>query len=102
LGRKTLGSEPHFGVAEDWPPTFLLHSSKDSKVPLHESKYLAERLRALRIKNELIVVEGKYHGFDNAPDAEGEFERLFDQATAFLIQNLQILPLLRGFWGTKL
>jgi acetyl esterase/lipase len=89
IGEKNLRLFPQFGVAGDWPPTFFLHGSEDKKVPLHESEHLAKKLKSLGVKNELVVVEGKDHGFDKAPDAEGEFGGLFDQAIAFLVQSLR-------------
>ena len=89
IGERNIGLFPQFGVAGDWPPTLFVHGSKDSQVPLHESKHLAEKLKAAGVKSKLIVVEGKEHTFDYAPGAERAFGGLFDQATAFLVKNLR-------------
>ena len=89
IREKDIGLFPQFGVGEHWPPTLLIHGSEDKQVPILESKYLAERLKAVGVESELIVVEGQEHTFDYASNAESEFGRLFDRAAAFLVQNLQ-------------
>ena len=89
IGEKDIGLFPQFGVARDWPPTLIVHGSEDSQVPLFESKHLTERLKAVGVESELIVVEGQGHTFDYAPNAEEEFGGFFDRATAFLVQNLR-------------
>lgn len=89
IGEKNIGLFPQFGVVEDWPPTMFLHGSEDHRVPLYESKHLAEKLKAVGVENELVVVEGQEHGFDNVSDAEREFGRFFDRAVGFLVQKLQ-------------
>lgn len=58
-------------------------------MPLFESEHITERLGAVGVERELIVVEGQGHSFDYAPDAEKEFGRLFDRAVEFLVRNLQ-------------
>jgi acetyl esterase/lipase len=89
IGEKNIRLFPQFGVAENWPPTMSIHGSEDRHVPLRESEHLAVNLTAMGVENELVVVEGQAHAFDNAPDAEREFGRLFDRAVAFLIRNLR-------------
>jgi acetyl esterase/lipase len=89
IGEKNVGLFPQFGIAGDWPPSLFVHGSEDSVVPLRESENLSEKLKAVGVESKLIVAEGKIHGFDDAPDAEEEFGGLFDQATAFLVLNLQ-------------
>lgn len=90
IGEKNIGLFPQFGVTENWPPTFIVHGSEDSQVPLPESEHLTERLKAVGAESELVVVEGQAHSFDYASDAEREFGGLFDRAAAFLVGNLQI------------
>jgi len=89
IGEKNIGLFPQFGVTENWPPTLVVHGSEDSQVLLHESKHLAERLKAVGVESELVVVEGQGHSFDYTLDAEREFGSLFDRATAFLVRNLR-------------
>ena len=89
IGERNIRLFPQFGVAGDWPPALFVHGSEDSQVPLHESKHLAEKLKAVGVGSKLIVVEGKEHSFDYVPSAEKKFGRLFDQAAGFLIKNLQ-------------
>jgi len=90
IGEKNIGLIPQFGVAGDWPPTFLVHGTEDTQVPIHESRHLAGELEAVGVETKLVVVEGKAHGFDLFhPNAEVEFGVLFDQVTDFLIQNIK-------------
>ena len=89
IGEKNIRLFPQFGVTGNWPPTLFMHGSKDTQVQLHESEHLAERLRAARVENKLIVVVGRAHGFDYSSNAEEKFGRLFDRAAAFLVQYLQ-------------
>ena len=89
IREKDVGLFPQFGVTESWPPTLIVHGSEDKQVPLFESEHIAERLGLVGVERELVVVEGQGHSFDYAPDAEKEFGRLFDRATAFLVRNLQ-------------
>ena len=90
IGEKNIGLFPQFGVTENWPPTFIVHGSKDILAPLPGSEYLTERLKAVGVKSELVVVDGQGHGFDYTPDAEKEFGELLDQAAAFLVGNLRM------------
>jgi len=89
IREKDIRLFPQFGVGENWPPTLIVHGSEDSQVPLLESKHLTERLKAVGVESELIVVEGQGHSFDYASNAEREFWGLFDQAAAFVVRNLQ-------------
>jgi len=89
IGEKDTGLFPQFGVEESWPSTLIVHGSEDSQVPLFESKHLTERLKAVGVESELIVVEGQGHSFDYASNAESVFGGLFDQAAAFLVRNLR-------------
>ena len=89
IGDKHIGLFPQFGVTGNWPPTLMVQGTKDAQVLPHESEYLTERLKAVGVESELILVEDQAHGFDNILDAEKEFGELFDRAATFLIRNLQ-------------
>ena len=89
LGEGNVILFPQLGITEKWPPTMFVHGTEDAEEPLYESENLGEKLKAVGVENQLIVVEGQPHGFDIGPDAEEEFGKTFDQAAAFLVQNLQ-------------
>ena len=90
IGERNIELFPQFGVTENWPPALFVHGTEDSRVPLSESEHLVGKLGAVGVENELIIVEGQEHAFDNmVPDAEREFGRIFDRAAAFLVQNLR-------------
>jgi len=89
IREQDVGLFPQFGVGEHWPSTLLVHGSEDKQVPILESKHLVERLKAVGVESELIVVEGQEHTFDYASNAESEFGGLFDRAATFLVRNLR-------------
>jgi acetyl esterase/lipase len=55
---------PPTETSREYPPTYILHGTHDSGVPMHEAKRYAARLTELRRPVGLKVVEGKGHAFD--------------------------------------
>jgi acetyl esterase/lipase len=80
---------PHFNVSPSWPPTFLVHGSADTAVPVQESQTMAGLLREVGVDVELRVLHGLEHAFD-AASAEECFGQLFDDAGDFLVNNLKV------------
>jgi acetyl esterase/lipase len=60
---------PHLNVHKDLPPMFLLHGTKDSAVPIEESRNMKTLLEAVGVHVELVEVEGADHGFDTVKDS---------------------------------
>jgi len=89
IREQDIGLFPQFGVGEHWPPTLLVHGTEDKHVPILESKHILERLKAMGVESELVVVEGQEHLFDYASNAESDFGGVFDRAVTFLVRNLQ-------------
>lgn len=58
---------PAWGVPADYPPTMLLHGTKDGDVPHSQSEQMAAALKAAGIPHELLILEGRPHGFDYSP-----------------------------------
>jgi acetyl esterase/lipase len=56
-------ADPATHVTPSCPPFLILHGSEDRSVPLSQSEYLHAALLGAGIDSELIVMEGKGHGF---------------------------------------
>lgn len=59
---------PYWNVSEDFPPTLLLHGTKDDDVPYEESENMAKALTDAGVFNKLITISGGVHVFDENMD----------------------------------
>ena len=75
---------PQFGVDSNWPPTFLLHGTNDTAVPVAESRHMQALLRKAGVPVVLLEFEGKEHSFDYEPGVETVFGGEFDEVAVFL------------------
>ena len=80
---------PQFGVDSNWPPTFLLHGTNDTAVPVAESRHMHALLRTAGVPVVLREFEGKEHSFDYEPEAETILKGVFDEIAVFLRGCLQ-------------
>jgi acetyl esterase/lipase len=80
---------PQFGVDSNWPPTFLLHGTNDTAVPVVESRHMQALLKKAGVPVMLHELEGKEHSFDYEPDAETILGGVFDEVAVFLRRCLQ-------------
>ncbi|KAG5652256.1 hypothetical protein H0H81_005609 [Sphagnurus paluster] len=79
---------PQLSVTSAWPPTFFMHGTHDTAVPVEESRALARRLRRRGVTVELHELEGAEHSFDYEEGAEQAFVDLFTEVQAFLDRNI--------------
>ncbi|KAF7768065.1 CAZyme family CE10 [Agaricus bisporus var. burnettii] len=79
---------PQLNVTPDWPEMLLVHGTDDYLVYLSESQNLKSIAEAAGVKVTLKTVEGKGHTFDLHPEAEVEFNDLFDEIKDFLKRKL--------------
>ena len=67
---------PILNIDENFPPTFLLHGSADTDVPLEKSTDMYDALIKKGIKTQLYIQQEGHHGFDskwkNTPEEFGE------------------------------
>ncbi|KAJ7274197.1 Alpha/Beta hydrolase protein [Mycena rebaudengoi] len=75
---------PQFNVTSGFPPSFLCHGSVDTAVPPEDSRHMHMLLEKAGITTRLLVLEGKDHSFDYAPDAETLYGTHFDEMVDFL------------------
>lgn len=80
---------PQFGVDSNWPPTFLLHGTNDTAVPVAESRHMQALLRNAGVPVKLLEFEGKEHSFDYEPEVETILGEVFDEVAVFLQRCLQ-------------
>ncbi len=57
---------PEKNVTREYPPTMLIHGTKDTDVPYEKSLLMATQLRKYRVPYELITVVGGEHGLADA------------------------------------
>jgi acetyl esterase/lipase len=79
---------PQLGVTSSWPPTFLIHGSIDSAVPVNESYHMRDLLQRSSVPVRLEVVDGQEHSFDYERDAENKHGAMFDEVKRFLEAHL--------------
>jgi acetyl esterase/lipase len=53
---------PQRNVSAQYPPTLLVHGTKDTDVPYEQSVAMAKELKRNNVEHELITVEGAGHG----------------------------------------
>ncbi|WP_053366405.1 alpha/beta hydrolase [Bacillus sp. FJAT-27245] len=59
---------PFWNVDADYPPTMLLHGTKDDDVPYEESERMSRKLTEAGVRNKLITIRGGAHQFDEKMD----------------------------------
>ncbi|KAF8810216.1 alpha/beta-hydrolase [Phlegmacium glaucopus] len=80
---------PQFGVDSNWPPTFLLHGTNDTAVPIAESRHMQALLGKAGVPVTLLEFEGKEHSFDYEPEVETILGGAFDEVMGFLRRCLR-------------
>ncbi len=66
-GRQKLGHEisPIYFITSNMPPTLIIHGNADPLVPIQQSESFVQRAKEAGATAELIVKEGKSHGWPN-------------------------------------
>jgi acetyl esterase/lipase len=77
---------PVQNVADDYPPTLLIHGTKDTDVPYELSASMAQELKRKGVAHELLTFEGAGHGLSGAKP--GEYDSALRQAVAFVSARL--------------
>lgn len=60
-------------------PTYIMHGDKDMEVPLQQSQWIIQKLKAANIPAELKVKSGAGHGWKGMEEDEQAFVQWFDQ-----------------------
>ena len=73
---------PLRNVTQKYPPTLLIHGTKDTDVPYEQSELMARQLKREGVESELITVEGGGHGLGNIDKAE--VSKVYARAVVFI------------------
>jgi acetyl esterase/lipase len=82
---------PVRNVTREYPPTLLVHGTKDTDVPYALSSQMDQELTAQGVAHEFITIPDGGHGFRSKADAEIA-GRTYRQVVAFLNQHRKPLP----------
>jgi dipeptidyl aminopeptidase/acylaminoacyl peptidase len=77
---------PVRNVTKDYPPTVLVHGTKDTDVPYEQSTLMAAEFKKHGVEHELITVPDAEHGL-----AGGDPERItaaYQSAWEFVLRHL--------------
>lgn len=78
---------PERNVGADYPPTLLLHGTRDTDVPYEQSVAMAAALAAAGVEHELLTILDGGHGFDHDRD-DTRVQDAFASDVAFLRRHL--------------
>ena len=73
-------------ISAQYPPTLLIHGTKDTDVPHEQSVLMDRELTRHGVPHELVSVEGAGHGLSGAAQADNE--RVHQRVLAFVKQHM--------------
>jgi acetyl esterase/lipase len=77
---------PVRNVTGQYPPTLLIHGTKDTDVPFEQSVMMAEQFKKFRVDHEFVAIAGGEHGFGGGdPD---KIEQAYQKAFQFVHQRM--------------
>lgn len=79
---------PVRNVTASYPPTLLLHGTKDTDVPYQQSLNMSLELARIGVEHELITVPGGGHGFDSPGLSDPVVAEVFRRVLGFLDRHL--------------
>ncbi len=77
---------PVKNVTSQYPPTLLIHGTKDTDVPYEQSVLMADQFRTFGVDHALITIAGGEHGL--AGGDPKEIDRAYEQAFRFVHQRM--------------
>ena len=78
---------PVRNVSKDYPPTLLVHGTKDTDVPYEQSVMMAEQLEKHGVEHKLITIPGAEHGL--AGGDPNLIDAAYESALAFLNRHMK-------------
>lgn len=80
-------ADPVVHASPAFPPTFLVHSVGDARVPVALVRALAARLAALGVRSELVELPGDDHLFPSRIEKDSEAAKALARGLDFLSSN---------------
>ena len=77
---------PVKNVTKQYPPTLLIHGTKDTDVPYEQSVMMANQFKKFHIDHELITIAGGEHGL--AGGDPKRIEQAYEKAFQFVHQRM--------------
>jgi len=77
---------PLRNVTSAYPPALLIHGTNDTDVPYEQSALMARRFEQVRVRHELITVEGGGHGLSGTDTPE--VDKVYARAVGFLRESV--------------
>ncbi len=77
---------PVKNVTEQYPPTLLIHGTKDTDVPYEQSVMMAEQFKKYHVDHEFITIDGGEHGLAGGDPAKIDWA--YERAFQFVHQRL--------------
>jgi len=87
IAEKTTPFEPLRNVTQDYPPTLLIHGTKDTDVPYEQSEMMAEQLKQHGVPFLLKPVKNGEHGFVGGNPKE--IEDAYNTMREFIVKYLE-------------
>ena len=84
--KKFLPYEPVRNVTKDYPPTILIHGTKDTDVPYKQSTLMAEQFKRHKVPHRLVTVKNAGHGL--AGGKAGEIEAAYEEAVRYITKHV--------------
>ena len=78
---------PIRNVSEKYPPTLLVHGTKDTDVPYEQSEMMAKALESKGVEHELITIKDAGHGLSGAKPSV--VAKTHDRVLAFLKEQME-------------
>lgn len=77
---------PVRNVTADYPPTMLIHGTKDTDVPFEQSEMMAQQFNKHGVEHKLIAIPGGEHGLGGGNPKL--IDDAYDQALAFVNRHI--------------
>ena len=79
--------EPVHNVTREYPPTLLIHGTKDTDVPYEQSKMMAEQMRQHAVSHTLKTIDNGEHGLVGGNPQQ--IEDAYETMRTFIVQHLE-------------
>lgn len=86
IAQKMAPFEPVRNVTPDYPPTLLIHGTKDTDVPYEQSKMMAEQFQQQGVRFLLKPIKNGEHGLGGGDPQE--IEEAYQTMREFIIQHV--------------